>query len=168
MIADVIDKRLLDAIADGLPLVSRPYAAVAARLDLAEDQVIRRLKRLAAGGVIKRFGVVVRHRELGYTANAMVVWDVPEDEVAEVGARVAAYPFVTLCYRRTRRPPEWPYNFYCMIHGKDRAAVLGQIATLNWDAGLARYPQAVLFSRRRFKQRGARYAAPPSSALEVA
>jgi DNA-binding Lrp family transcriptional regulator len=168
MIADVIDKRLLDAIADGLPLVSRPYAAVAARLDLAEDQVIRRLKRLAAGGVIKRFGVVVRHRELGYTANAMVVWDVPEDEVAEVGARVAAYPFVTLCYRRTRRPPEWHYNFYCMIHGKDRAAVLGQIATLNWDAGLARYPQAVLFSRRRFKQRGARYAAAPSSALEVA
>ena len=164
MILDVIDKRLFDVIADGLPLVSRPYAAVAVRLGVGEDEVIRRLRHLARLGVVKRLGVIVRHHELGYTANAMVVWDVPDDEAEEVGRRVAAYPFVTLCYRRTRRPPDWRYNFYCMIHGKDRAAVLGQIATLNWDAGMARYPQAVLFSRRRFKQRGARFAPVPAAA----
>jgi len=166
MIPDRIDKLLLRAIADGLPLVSKPYAVVAARVDLGEDEVIHRLRRLVEGGVIKRLGVIVHHHELGYCANAMVVWDVPDGEVAEVGRRVAAYPFVTLCYRRARRPPDWRFNFYCMIHGKNRAIVLRQIAVLNWQAGLARYPQVVLFSRRRFKQRGARFDAAP--AREVA
>lgn len=166
MIPDRIDKLLLCAIADGLPLVSRPYAAVAARVGLGEDEVISRLRRLVEGGIIKRLGVIVRHHELGYRANAMVVWDVPDGEVTEVGRRVAAYPFVTLCYRRTRRPPDWRFNFYCMIHGKDRAVVLRQIAVLNWQARLARYPQAVLFSYRRFKQRGALFEAAP--AREVA
>jgi siroheme decarboxylase len=168
MIPDVIDKRLLRDIADGLPLVSRPYAAVAARVGLGEDDVIRRLGRLIEGGIVKRFGAIVRHRELGYHANAMTVWDVPDGEVAEVGRRVAAYPFVTLCYQRPRRRPEWPYNLFCMIHGKDRAAVQGQIAILNWEAGLARYRQAMLFSRRRFKQRGARFDSLPAPAREVA
>src|SRR3972149_6145001 len=99
MILDPINKRLLDVIADGLPLVSRPYAAVAVRLGVGDDEGIRRLRPLARLGVVKRLGVIVRHHELGYTANAMVVWDVPDDEVEEVGRRVAAYPFVTLCYR---------------------------------------------------------------------
>jgi len=168
MIADVTDKRLLGILADGLPLVSRPYAAVAARAGLAEDEVIRRLGRLIAGGIVTRLGVVVRHRELGYRANAMVVWDVPEGEIAEVGRRLAAYPFVTLCYQRPRRLPDWPYSLYCMIHGKDRAAVQAQIATLNWQAEMARYAQAVLFSRRCFKQRGARFDSEPAPAREVA
>lgn len=168
MIPDLIDKRLLRALADGLPLVSRPYAAMAARVGLAEDEVIRRLGRLIADGVVRRLGIVVRHRELGYRANAMVVWDVPLDEIAEAGERAAAYPFVTLCYERPRRLPDWPYNLYCMIHGKDRAAVQAQIKTLNWQAGMARYPQAVLFSRRRFKQRGARFDPQTAPAREVA
>jgi siroheme decarboxylase len=168
MIPDVIDKRLLRAIADGLPLTSRPYAAVAARTGLGEDEVIRRLGRLIAGGVIKRLGVIVRHRELGYRANAMTVWDVPDGEVAEVGRRVAAYPFVTLCYQRPRRLPAWPYNLFCMIHGKDRATVQGQIETLNREAGLGSYRQAVLFSRRCFKQQGARFDSLPAPAREVA
>lgn len=168
MIPDVIDKRLLRAIADGLPLTARPYAAVAAWVGLAEDEVIRRLGRLIEGEIVKRLGIVVRHRELGYRANAMAVWDVPDAEVAEVGRRVAAYPFVTLCYQRPRRQPAWPYNLFCMIHGKDRATVQGQIALLNADAGLARYANAVLFSRRRFKQRGARFESSPAPAREVA
>jgi len=168
MIPDITDRRLLDAIADGLPLTSRPFATVAAWTGLGEDEVIRRLGRLLAGGVVKRLGVVVRHRELGYHANAMVVWDVPDDEIAEAGRRAAAYPFVTLCYQRPRRPPIWPYNLFCMIHGKDRAAVKAQIATLNGQAGLARYGHAVLFSRLCFKQRGARFDREPAPALEVA
>lgn len=168
MIPDVIDKRLLRVIADGLPLVSRPYAAAAAWAGIGEDEVIRRLRRLIAGGIVKRLGVIVRHRELGYRANAMVVWDVPDDEVAEVGRHVAAYPFVTLCYQRPRRLPEWPYNLFCMIHGKDRTAVGSQIATVNTEVGLARCRQAVLFSRQRFRQRGARFDPSSAPALEVA
>jgi len=103
-------------------------------------------------------GVVLRHRELGYTANAMAVWDVPDAEVSAAGMRLARRPEVTLCYRRARRAPQWPYNLYCMIHGRSRMEVSAQLAALNGEEGLARTAQAVLFSRRAFKQRGARYA----------
>ena len=89
--------------------------------------MIAALRRLIDDGMIKRFGIVVRHRELGYRANAMVVWDVPDERVGEAGRTLAALPFVTLCYRRPRRPPDWPYNLFCMIHGRDRATVAGQI-----------------------------------------
>jgi DNA-binding Lrp family transcriptional regulator len=153
----VFDRRLLGAIEDGLPLVPRPYADVALRLGLSEANVISRLQRLAASGVVKRFGLVVRHRELGYRANAMVVWDLPDDEVDDMGSRLAAHDCVTLCYRRRRRPPVWPYNLFCMIHGRGRGEVLEQIAWLNEEPGLDARPPAVLFSRRRFKQCGAHY-----------
>jgi DNA-binding Lrp family transcriptional regulator len=151
----------LAAIADGLPLVAEPYAAVAARLGVDEGEVLRRLQRLSERKVIARFGAIVRHHELGYTANAMVVWDVPDGEVADAGRCIATYPFVTLCYQRPRRLPAWPYNLFCMIHGRDRSAVLQQIGWLNEDLDLGHLPQAVLFSQRRFKQRGARYQHAP-------
>jgi siroheme decarboxylase len=151
------DRRLLAAIEDGLPLVPRPFAAIGERVGLAEHEVIATLARLRAG-VIKRIGVVVRHHEVGYRANAMVVWDVPDERVKEVGRRLAELPFVTLCYRRPRRPPAWPYNLFCMIHGRERAVVEAQVEEATRTAGLAGLPRAVLFSHRRFKQRGARYA----------
>ena len=103
------DRRTARAlIEDGLPLdgaALSPCSAPAHRLG-GESDVIARLRRLIEAGVIRRFGVVVRHRELGYRANAMVVWDVPDDEVDRVGARAGARcPCVTLCYRRPRRLP---------------------------------------------------------------
>jgi hypothetical protein len=100
---------------------------------------------------------VVSHRALGYRANAMVVWDVPDDRVDDCGRRLAALAFVTLSYRRPRRLPDWPYNLFAMIHGKDRAQVRGEIEAATRAAGLDGCGRAVLFSRRCFKQRGARY-----------
>jgi DNA-binding Lrp family transcriptional regulator len=110
-------------------------------------------------GIIKRFGVIVRHHELGYTANAMVVWDIPDAVVDDAATRIIRLPFITLCYRRPRRPPSWPYNLFCMIHGKDRSTVLAQIEHLRSEASVADFAHAVLFSRKQFKQRGARYGA---------
>jgi len=160
MMVDQTDMRLLLEIADGLPLAVRPYQVVAGRLRLSEADVITRLRRLCDIGVIRRLGVIVRHHELGYRANAMAVWDVPDDMVDEMGRMVAARPEVTLCYRRRRVPPAWPYNLFCMIHGKDRAVVDAQIAALSDECRLDRFPHAVLYSRRRFKQRGAIYHKP--------
>ena len=154
---DAQDRRLLSAIENGLPLVPRPFAAVAEALAWSEDAVLDRLRRLCEGGIISRFGLVVRHRSLGYRANAMAVWDVPDDSVEQVAAAFAGQPFVTLCYRRPRRRPRWPYNLFCMIHGRDRSTVEEQIDLLNEVAGTWELPQAVLFSRRCFKQRGARF-----------
>jgi len=161
MIVDEQDKELLATLANGLPLTLEPYAEVARQLDTSEADVLERLLRLVRQGIVTRFGVVVRHRELGFEANAMAVWDIPDNEVADVGRCIATYPFVTLCYQRPRRPPTWPYNVFCMIHGRDRSTVLDQIGRLNRDLDMGHLPQTVLFSRRRFKQRGAIYRHTP-------
>ncbi|HSJ47412.1 MAG TPA: AsnC family transcriptional regulator [Gammaproteobacteria bacterium] len=154
---DADDRRLLEQIQEGLPLVSRPFAEIAGRLGMAETEVIERIERLRGEGVIKRMGVVVRHRPLGYDANAMVVWDVPDGRVDALGQYFARFPFVTLCYQRPRRGARWPYNLFCMIHGKDRDAVLDKIVELSEACGVGEVRHQVLFSRRCFKQRGANY-----------
>jgi DNA-binding Lrp family transcriptional regulator len=151
------DQRLLAAIQEGLPLVSRPYAEIGRRVGMSETEVIGKLGRWIEAGVIKRLGVVVRHRPLGYRANAMVVFDVPDERVGDIGRKLAAFACVTLCYRRPRRGEAWPYNLFCMIHGRDRAKVEAQVEALVAACGLDAMPRAVLFSRRCFKQRGAVY-----------
>jgi DNA-binding Lrp family transcriptional regulator len=154
-----LDRRLLAELEQGLPIEPQPYASLARRLGVSEAQVLERLAALQVAGTVSRFGVVVRHRELGYHANAMVVWDVPDDHVERAGRDLAELPFVTLCYRRPRRLPRWPYNLFCMIHGKCREEVLTQIEQATCAAGLENRSSDVLFSGRRFKQRGARYRA---------
>jgi len=154
---DEHDLALLRAVEDGLPLVPRPFAELGARLGMPEGEVMARFWMLGKLGVIKRFGVVVRHHELGYRANAMVVWDIPDERVGEIGPRLGSFDFVTLCYRRPRRLPVWPYNLFTMIHGRDRDQVLARVAELVESCGLGEVAHQVLFSRRRFKQRGARY-----------
>lgn len=153
-----LDRKLLRAIEDGLPLTPTPYRHVGSEIGLGQRAVIARLARLIEAGVINRFGLIVRHHELGFTANAMAAWDIADGEVDDVGKRVAAFPFVTLCYRRRRHLPQWRYNLFCMVHGRERAATLRQIDKIAREAGIAARPRAVLFSARRFKQRGATFA----------
>jgi len=148
------DQVLMAALQPGLELVARPFASLAARAGMSEAAVLDRIGAWLETGIVKRFGVVVRHHELGYRANAMTVFDVPDDQVSAVGARLAREEGVTLCYRRARHLPEWPYNLYCMVHGRSREEVLPVIERLCRVAG---YPCEALFSLRRFKQRGARY-----------
>jgi siroheme decarboxylase len=152
------ENRLIAAIQSGLPLVERPFSAVGVTLGQSETDVIEGVQNLIRLGVIKRIGVVVRHHELGYRANAMVVWDIPDEEVSQVGACLGKLEFVTLCYRRPRRLPAWRYNLFCMIHGHDREEVLARVDDMRQECGLQHIACEVLFSTRRFKQCGARYA----------
>ena len=151
------DCQLIAAIQGGLPMEPRPYAVVAEKIGMSEEQVIARVGEMQESGVIKRMGVVVRHHELGYVANAMVVWNVPDERMDEVGNALGSQPCVTLCYQRPRRLPEWPYNLFCMIHGRSREGVLSLIERMIDGLGLQDIEHQVLFSGRRFKQRGARY-----------
>jgi len=155
---DDCDRAILARIEEGLPLVPRPYRELARSLHLDEAEVIERLEWLCEAGVVTRFGCVVRHRELGYVANAMAVWDVPDDVVDVVAATFIANPRVTLCYRRARQLPDWPYNLFCMIHAKSRDDALAVIDDLNAVAETGFYNRAVLFSTHCFKQRAATYA----------
>ncbi len=151
------ERALAAALEDGLPLIAEPYADVARRAGMSEQDVTATLSRWLEDGLANRLGVIVRHRPLGFRANAMVVWDVPDGEVRAAGDRMARQPAVSLCYRRERQLPAWRYNLYCMLHGRDREEVLAQIAALGVRCDLVSYPCEVLFSNRCFKQRGARY-----------
>lgn len=148
---------LIEVIQCGLPLVARPYQEIAERLGWSEQLVIEKLKTMIDGGIIKRLGIVVRHHELGYRSNAMVVWDVADDQVDKIGQQLGMQDCVTLCYQRPRMLPEWPYNLFCMVHGRNREEVLECIDTMTEGLGLEKTPHTVLFSGRRFKQRGAIY-----------
>ncbi|HYD93893.1 MAG TPA: AsnC family transcriptional regulator [Noviherbaspirillum sp.] len=153
------ERRMVAVLQEGLALVERPYSC----LGLAESDALALIARWLDEGIVKRLGVIVRHHELGYTANAMTVWNVPDAQVSEAGQRIAAGGRATLCYRRERRLPDWPYNLFCMIHGKDRADVRARIAAMSRECGLDGWPRDILFSCRRFKQRGAHYAALPET-----
>ena len=151
------DCHLIAAIQGGLPLVEHPYAEVGRQIGLSESEVIERIDTMQQTGIIKRFGVVVRHHELGYVANAMVVWDVPDERLDAVGELLGSQRCVTLCYQRLRHLPEWPYNLFSMIHGFSRESVLSYIDEMVETLRLQDINYQVLFSGRRFKQRGAHY-----------
>ncbi|MPM81096.1 hypothetical protein SDC9_128148 [bioreactor metagenome] len=139
----------------GLPLTERPYDLWAGQLGQSVDAVLAQLQRWLTQRTLARFGVVVRHHELGYTANAMTVFDVPDDEVDACGEHLACQPGVTLAYRRARAG-HWHYNLYCMVHGRERDEVHSLVQQAAERAGIAHRQRAVLFSLRRFTQRGPR------------
>jgi DNA-binding Lrp family transcriptional regulator len=150
------DEPLAALVEEGLPMVDRPYEALGETLGVAGAHVQTALARWLREGTLRRFGAIVRHHEVGFGHNAMTVFDVPDDVVDACGEALAAQRGVTLAYRR-ERARGWPYNLYCMVHGRDRAAVEAAIATAIERSALAPRPRAVLFSRRRFKQGGASY-----------
>ncbi len=154
-----LEQEVLRESLKGLDLVPRPFCALAARIGATEAAVLAAVGSLINSGVVKRFGAVVHHRALGWRANAMVVWDVSDEQATAAGKMLAMLPFVTLAYRR-RRADDWPYNLYCMIHGRDRGTVRAQAHHAATAAGLADAPMRILFSRRAFKQTGGRYVEP--------
>lgn len=152
------DRALLQALSEGLPLVPEPYAALAARLGGTEPALRDRIGALLEAGIITRLGVIVRHRALGWTSNAMVVWDVPANKVAAAGHALARVPGVTLCYERRPVPGIWPYRLFCMIHARSRDAALAVLDRAAALPDLSGIEYRVLFSTRCFKQQGARIA----------
>jgi siroheme decarboxylase len=151
------DLILLDALQGGLPITSEPYKVIAEKIGMTEMDVLDRLQNLLNRGILKRFGIIVRHHELGYCCNGMCVWEIPNNRLVEIGDAFSAYDFVTLCYERPKRLPDWPYNLFCMIHGKERNTVLEQAERLARENGLMAVKRDILFSTKRFKQRGAHY-----------
>ncbi|WP_170327970.1 siroheme decarboxylase subunit beta [Ruegeria arenilitoris] len=149
------DRPLLQALSSGLPLVTDPYAELAQSLDRSTSDVMTRIKALHEAGIISRLGVIVRHRALGWSANAMVVWEMPADQVGTAGPALAAHPGVTLCYERNPVEDVWPYRLYSMIHARSRNEALETLSGATALPELAGARHKVLFSTRCFKQTGA-------------
>ena len=156
---DSIDRRIVAATQAGLPLVREPYRAVAEKLGLDEADVIARLARLLDEGAIRRIGAVPNHYALGLTANGMSVWDVADEVVGDIGAKIGALDEVTHCYQRPRHLPLWPYNLFAMVHGHTREEVRGKVERIARLIGPAARAHDVLFSTRILKKTGLRIAA---------
>ncbi|MDQ2095134.1 siroheme decarboxylase subunit beta [Rhodalgimonas zhirmunskyi] len=159
------DRPLLHRLSRGLPLCPRPFAQVAKALGREEADVMARTEALTRAGIISRFGVIVRHRRIGWKQNAMVVWDIPQERMEAAGTALAALPGVTLCYERQTVPGLWRHGLFSMIHARSRDEaheVLERARALPELRGpelrgpeLRDADHQVLFSTRCFKQTGA-------------
>lgn len=155
---DAIDREIVLATQGGLPLVPRPYHAIAVRIGIAPAEVIERLARMQAGGIIRRVGAAPNHYALGYRANGMSVWDVPDERIRELGKRIGALDFVSHCYHRPRHPPEWPYNLFAMVHGRSRVDTAQKIEAIRAALGPRLRGSDALYSTRILKKTGMRIA----------
>ena len=153
---DPVDRAIIVATQGGLPRVPRPYHAIAQQLGLAPEDVMNRLRRMLDNGIIRRIGVVPNHYRLGYKGNGMSVWDVPDAMVAELGRKIGDLDFVSHCYHRPRFLPEWPYNLFAMVHGRDRAEVEQKVRQIAGLLGEHDRGHTVLFSSRILKKTGLR------------
>jgi siroheme decarboxylase len=158
VVLDAADRSLIVATQAGLPLVTRPYHELADRLGMAPAEVMSRLQGMLDNGVIRRIGAVPNHYAIGYAANGMSVWDVDDARIDELGQQVGALDFVTHCYRRPRRLPDWPYNLFAMVHGRNRDEVAAKLETIAAVLGTACRGRDVLYSSRILKKTGLRIA----------
>lgn len=158
MLSD-FDRRLIEATQAGLPLVPRPYAAVAERLGTSEAAVRERLRTMLDEGLVRRIGAVPDHYRLGFVANGMTVWDVADEAVDRLGAQVGALDVVSHCYRRPRALPDWPYNLFAMVHGRSRDEVERGAQRIRALLGADCRRHDILYSSRILKKTGLRLAA---------
>lgn len=149
------DRPLMQALSEGLDLVPEPFAALARRLDRPEADILGRIRALSDARILTRVGVIVRHRALGWAANAMVVWKLPDAAIAPAGRALSQVPGVTLCYQRRTVPGVWDWPLFCMIHARSRPEAMAVLDRARALPDLAGVPHKILFSTRCFKQRGA-------------
>ena len=151
---DDIDKSIIRSIQGDIPLEPRPFATLASRIGIKEEEFILRLKRLKERGIIRRFGATLRHQIAGFSANAMVAWHVPEDRIDEIGRILASFKEVTHCYQRVPQK-DWHYNLYIMIHADTRERCYEIAKKMSKIIGIDDYE--LLFSEKEYKKTSMKY-----------
>lgn len=149
------DRQVLRQLQGDFPLVERPYRALGQRISMDEVEVLARVSSYLQRGWIRRLAAVLYHRRAGFTANAMVGWAVPSEDVERVGKMFAAQPKVSHCYERPTYPPEWPYNVFTMVHGRSQEEVEDIVKNMASSTGITEYRP--LFSTREFKKTSMEY-----------
>jgi len=152
----VLDREIILATQSGLPLVPEPYQQIADQMAVDVAVIKQRLTTMLDDGRIRRIGAVPNHYKLGYTANGMTVWDVPDELIHELGDSVGKMDFVSHCYHRPRFLPDWPYNLFAMVHGHNREEVLEKTQQITLLLGESCRAHDILFSTRILKKTGIR------------
>lgn len=151
---DELDKKIIAVMQEDFPLVAEPYREIADQLGISEEELLKRLRTYSQSGKIRKMGAVLRHREVGYAANALCAWIVPKERIQEVGQLFAKVAVVTHCYARVTQP-RWPYNFYTMLHANTREQCKMIAQELASQAGLEEY--IMLFSTKEWKKNSMKY-----------
>ncbi len=153
---DELDRKIITATQAGLPLVKEPYQLIAQQLNIDTKLLKEHLQKMLDCGQIRRIGAVPNHYKLGYKANAMSVWNVPDDMINELGQQLGALSFVSHCYERPRFLPEWPYNLFAMLHGKSKQEVAEKVQQVVKLLGQHCAEYELLYSKQILKKTGLR------------
>ncbi|BCD68852.1 Lrp/AsnC family transcriptional regulator [Nitratiruptor sp. YY09-18] len=145
---------LIKLLQEDIDAVHEPFAKVVEELGIDYDTLAQEAKRLQEGGYMRRFATILRHRKAGFSANAMVVWDVDEKKAEEIGEKVAAYKAVSHCYLRPTYP-NWPYSLFSMVHGKSKEEVEEVVEEIAKEIKPRDY--RYLYSTREFKKERIKY-----------
>ena len=148
------DKEIIKALQEDFPLCEEPYKILAQRVGISEEEFLRRVQELVDEKKIRRMGAVLRHREVGFKANALCAWHVPPENLDAVAHVMSANSAVSHCYDRTPAP-NWNYNLYTMIHAKTRDECDRIINELSNRTGVTDYK--ILYTKKEWKKTGMKY-----------
>lgn len=151
---DALDKKIIALLQEDLPLVAEPYRVFAEQLGITEEELLTRLQRYRDNGQIRKVGAVLRHREVGYSANALCAWVLPAERREEIGQAAAQLSYITHCYTRIAAE-NWPYNFYTMLHAHSQEECQAIVEKFAQQFALTTYK--MLFSTREWKKTSMRY-----------
>jgi DNA-binding Lrp family transcriptional regulator len=146
---DSLDTAIITAMQADLPLTEEPYRNIAQTLGISQEELLTRLQAYRDDGKIRKLGAVLRHRQVGFAANALCAWIIPLERLDEVGIRLAAEPYISHCYARETHP-DWPYNLYTMLHAHSRAECEASAQNLSSLTGITDY--ILLYSHREWKK----------------
>lgn len=116
-----LDISIIRKIQEDLPLVPKPYEAIAQELGITENELVKRIQEFCRSGIIRRFGTTLNHRNVGFKANSMVVWNVPDERIKVASEIMILFPQVSHCYQRPKFSG-WPYNIFTMVHAETKQA----------------------------------------------
>jgi DNA-binding Lrp family transcriptional regulator len=157
------DKNFIRELQKDMEIIDEPFLKAAKNLGISEDKLFEKMKHYEDNGIMRRFAAILRHRQVGFTANGMIVWKVPEDKISEVGAKLGAFPQVSHCYERPTYP-DWPYNVFSMIHCKTQDEAHEMAKTIQDQINVPEYQ--ILFSSREFKKVRVEYFVEKSFSFE--
>lgn len=143
---DEVDEKILAELRCGLDLDSEPFDEVACKLGVTCDEVVARINELKRKGVIRRFGALIKPNNIGFSANALIAWKVPQSQVKEVGDYMSKLQEVSHCYERKPISGRWEYNLYTVMHGRERLEVERLANQISQMTGVATFE--ILFSTR--------------------
>lgn len=147
-------KDIIRALQGDIPICGAPFEKIARGIGIAEAVLLEAIREMKSQGLLRRFGATLRHQRVGFKANAMSAWRVPEERIEELGRLLASLPQVTHCYERPAQG-DFPYNLYAMIHGKSRADCERIAREIAERTGVQEY--ALLFSSQENKKQSMKY-----------